>query len=429
MFLDDSVRQPLPDFESLHREVTRALLARLVVVRMFFAPIFLSAIWLTVWADPAPWRLQLAGWLTSFLVALFGIEYWRWKLGWSGPGAFPANIVGMMWIQLGVVVLTGGLDSPLLPLLPMVALQIAVTFGPSPPLFAVVGAHLLAIWTLVALSALGVSLALPMVRHPPWPLPWLLLVGVLLSGFLGTATVIGIKVRRLVTVTVSAALEAHDSERCAHAEHARELVALTAEIAHELKNPLASIKGLGALLARDLSGKSAERLAVLRAEVDRMQETLNTFLDFSRPLVPLTQTDLDLSELCREVAALCDGIARTRGVSLTASAEPAAAKADRRKLRQVLVNLVQNAIEASPAGGSVELLASPRRVEVLDRGAGVPEELAMHVFEPGVTTRPKGNGLGLTIARALIQQHGGELTLSRRDGGGTKAVVQLPAAP
>jgi two-component system sensor histidine kinase HydH len=417
----------MPDFESVKNEVMRSLLARIVVVRMLFAPVFLGIIGLTAWADPVPWRLRLAGGMTAFIIALFGVEYWRWHRGMSGPRAFPANVVGMLWLQLGVVVLTGGIDSPLLPILPMMILQLVITFGPSLPLCAVLGAQLATLWTLVVLAANGVSLALPAARHAPWSLPWLLLVGTLLTGMLMAAVVIGTKVRQLVSSTVSSALAAHDSERAAHAEHARELVTLTGEIAHELKNPLASIKGLAALLARDLSGKSAERLAVLRAEVDRMQETLDAFLDFSRPLVPLTQTDVDVAELAREVASLCDGIARMRGVVLVADQDRTVVRADRRKLRQVLVNLVQNAIEASPGGGTVEVRTGERRVEVLDRGPGVADEIREHIFEAGVTTRAKGSGLGLTIARALVQQHGGQLQLLRREGGGTRAVVELPA--
>lgn len=415
-----------PNFDTVRREVMRSLLGRLVVVRLLFAPVFLTIIALAVVLDPVAWRVQLAGALISFLLALFGIEYWRWRRGWSGPRAFPANVVGMLWLQLGVIVLTGGLDSPLLPILPMVVLQLAITFGPSPPLFAVLCVQLVTLWGLTLLSANSVSLALPIARHPDWPLPWLLLIASVLSGMLIAAVLIGSKVRMLVYSTVSQALTAHDSERCAHEEHARELVALTAEIGHELKNPLASIKGLASLLARDLSGRSAERLAVLRAEVERMHETLDTFLDFSRPLVPLTQSDVDTADLAREVAALCDGIARTKGITLSADNEPTIVRADRRKLRQVLVNLVQNAIEASPPDRRVEILTGDHRIEILDRGPGITEEIRDHLFEPGFTTRARGSGLGLTIARALVRQHKGELQLHTREGGGTSASITLP---
>jgi signal transduction histidine kinase len=127
------------------------------------------------------------------------------------------------------------------------------------------------------------------------------------------------------------------------------------------------------------------------------------------------------------VALLCEGLARGASVRVVVAADEVAVRADRRKLRQVLVNLVQNAIEASPVGAAVEVATSAEggkvEIAVLDRGPGLP---ALPVFEAGVTTKPAGNGLGLTIARALVAQHGGELNLEARAGGGTRAVVRLP---
>ena len=90
------------------------------------------------------------------------------------------------------------------------------------------------------------------------------------------------------------------------------------------------------------------------------------------------------------------------------------------------MNLVQNAIEAAPPGTPVEVTGRDGALEVLDRGAGLADEVRALAFEPGVTTRPRGSGLGLTIARALVQQHGGTLELLPRPGGGTRAVVALP---
>jgi signal transduction histidine kinase len=300
-----------------------------------------------------------------------------------------------------------------------------LVFDIGPAQLAVAGAQLAVIWVLAGLYANGMSLAIPAlgaaVHAPQWP--WV--TAAAYTVVLGGATFAGSRVRHVVGEVMQRALGAHDSERQAHAEHARELAALTGEIAHELKNPLASIKGLGSLLAHDVSGKPAERLAVLRTEVDRMQETLQQFLDFSRPLVPLSMGPVDLHELAREVVDLCDGMAQARGIRLTAGTEAGHAQGDRRKLRQVLVNLVQNAIEAAPPGSEVRVCAGERRVEVLDRGPGSPDELKAAVFDPGVTTRPRGSGLGLTIARALVRQHEGTLTLEPRAGGGTRAVVIL----
>jgi signal transduction histidine kinase len=407
----------------------RTLFGKLVVVRLFLAPVLATVLLSFTALDPAPWRVVLVGVLLASVTALFGGEYVRWRRGWTGPHAFPANVVGMMWLQLGAVVLTGGLDSPLIPLLPAIVLQLSLVFGRSIPLALVLGAQITVIWTLVAIEVRGASLAIPAlgvgVHGPQWP--WV--AGSFLTGLLFVATLIGTRARAIVAGVVSRTVDAHDRERQAHADHARELVALSGEIAHELKNPLASIKGLAALIARDgvatdLEGRSAERLAVLRAEVDRMQETLEEFLDFSRPLVPLALTEVDGGQLVAEVVAVCDGVAQARGVRLAADGD-GSVRADRRKLRQVLVNLVQNAIEAAPSGSEVRVRAAGAALEVLDRGPGIAEEVRESVFEPGVTTRTRGSGLGLTIARALVQQHGGDLALESRPGGGTRAVVQI----
>ncbi len=106
-------------------------------------------------------------------------------------------------------------------------------------------------------------------------------------------------------------------------------------------------------------------------------------------------------------------------------------RCDPRKVKQVLINLVQNAIEASPRGAEVALEpdVDPRggaRVRVLDRGSGVDAALGELVWQPGVTTKATGSGLGLTIARAIARQHGGDLVLRPREGGGTVAELSLP---
>jgi signal transduction histidine kinase len=165
-----------------------------------------------------------------------------------------------------------------------------------------------------------------------------------------------------------------------------------------------------------------------------MQSVLDGFLDLSRPLVPLALGSCDLGALCRETAALHEGMARERGVEVAASPGAVLARCDPRKVKQVLINLVQNAIEASPRGAEVLLEAAPAaaggaRVRVLDRGPGVDAALGELVWQPGVTTKPTGSGLGLTIARAIARQHGGELALAPREGGGTAAELSLPGEP
>jgi two-component system, NtrC family, sensor histidine kinase HydH len=161
---------------------------------------------------------------------------------------------------------------------------------------------------------------------------------------------------------------------------------------------------------------------------------LEEFLNFSRPLVPLALGDTDVTALCADVAALHEGLAREREVAVVVRGAPAPARCDPRKVKQVLINLVQNALDASPSGGAVEVEVERRedggaKVVVLDRGRGPDASLGESLFAPGVTTKPAGSGLGLTIARALARQHGGDLTLAPRAGGGARAELVLPADP
>jgi signal transduction histidine kinase len=118
-------------------------------------------------------------------------------------------------------------------------------------------------------------------------------------------------------------------------------------------------------------------------------------------------------------------------VSLQLSAsEPVHLRCDPRKIRQIVINLIQNAFDASAAGATVELEVFANTgsayLRVADRGAGIDPDVASSLFEPGVTTKEHGSGIGLVVARSLARQHSGELTLSARDGGGALAELTLP---
>ncbi|HEX9052355.1 MAG TPA: HAMP domain-containing sensor histidine kinase [Anaeromyxobacter sp.] len=421
-----------PGHEEAEREELSRLFGRMVVVRLALVPVVLGLLaWLAA-VDVTPWRRAVLA-TVGIAVAVFVIVEWlRFRRSGFTPAAAPLNLVFATLAVSTVSFASGGLESPFLFALFFFAALNAI-FSPYPLHLVVPGLQIAALWTMWA-----VALRAPPIAFQPAALggggtPALLTAIALVGSIVvAAATGLGRVTRTTLLRTLRRTLHAQQESLRAHAERAEELTALSGEIAHELKNPLASVKGLASLLARDLAeGKAAERLAVLRGEVDRMQSVLDGFLDLSRPLVPLALGSCDLAALCRETAALHEGMGRERGVDVVAAAGAVRVRCDPRKVKQVLINLVQNAIEASPRGATVSLEAAAAedggaRVRVLDRGPGVDAALGELVWQPGVTTKPTGSGLGLTIARAIARQHGGDLALRPRDGGGTAAELSLP---
>ncbi|MFL5272779.1 MAG: sensor histidine kinase, partial [Anaeromyxobacteraceae bacterium] len=383
-------------------------------------------------------------WRVPFLVALlvptfafFVAEAVRFHRRGFRSGAVLQNLIGMLCVQVGLSFATGALESPVAYAFVPLAV-IAGLFG-GRARWPIAAAQIAAVWALLAAELLRVVPDLNLVAfgggaRGGHTTTHLVTTAAVLSVVLLLASRVGRAAREVFDRMLREALHAQQDALRTHSERAEELTALSAEIAHELKNPLASVKGLAALLAEGAApAKQAERLAVLRREVARMQGILDEFLNYSRPLVPLALGRVDLAALAREVAALHEGMAHERGLAVTVRAAPADARCDRRKVKQVLMNLVQNALDASRPGAAVEIEvgaagAGEARVAVLDRGPGLAPGVAARAFEAGVTSKERGSGLGLTIARALARQHGGEVELGPRDGGGCAAVLRLPAA-
>jgi signal transduction histidine kinase len=426
-----------------HREIQQEELSRLfgrmAGARLFALPPFLAiAVWL-VWVEPAAWRRTVVSLQVVVLITFFFVEWFRWRRRGFAPGTVTRNLGAAIAGVSVVAFATGGLASPFIYVTAVLGV-ISGLFVPWPANAFLALFQIVVAWAFTALALTGAIPDLNLAAFGggaslPVPRAWALTHATVLSFVYAFAATAGRAVRWSFDRMVRRTAVAQEESLRAHAERAEELTALSAEIAHELKNPLASVKGLAALLQQQLpDGKGAERLGVLRREVDRMQSVLDEFLNFSRPLVPLALGDADVTALCREVAALHEGMARERSVVLQVRGGAVPVRCDPRKARQVLINLVQNALDASPAGASVELEAEPvpgggARVRILDRGRGLEPALAAEVFSPGVTSKAGGSGLGLTIARALARQHGGDVELAARAGGGTAAVVTLPGRP
>lgn len=220
----------------------------------------------------------------------------------------------------------------------------------------------------------------------------------------------------------------------AASDRAQGLECLGSKVAHELKNPLSAVKGLVQLLARGATDtRSRERLDVIAGEVSRMETILRDYLTFARPLTDLRKEPVDAGAVADDVIAILEARAETAGVALRRTGGPAMVHADPRRLKQALLNLVSNALEATEREGSVEVAVSGAgsavTLRVRDTGKGIkPEDLAK-LGTPFFTTREGGTGLGVVLARAVIRQHGGELGFESQLGRGTVATVRLPVAP
>lgn len=202
-------------------------------------------------------------------------------------------------------------------------------------------------------------------------------------------------------------------------------------VAHELNNPLGVILGYLTLLRRS---DDREELRIIEDETRQAQAIVAGLLELARP-VRLDRSEVDLHELAREVIARLEETGRASGVAVRLTDERAPrVDADEGKLRQIALNLIENAVEACREAGThaplVEIHCRERDgrvwLDVEDRGPGIPPETRARVFEPFFTTRSRGHGLGLAIARSLARAHGGDIRLEPREGGGTRASLWLP---
>jgi len=210
---------------------------------------------------------------------------------------------------------------------------------------------------------------------------------------------------------------------------------MAAELAHEIRNPVANVRNCLEVVRRGLpEGSEGSRFADMAIdELLRMHEMAEHLLDLNRP-VSATGGTADLAVVAREVATLA-GVGEDRvPVRLEVSEPELHATIGPDALKQILFNLVENAAEAASSQAEVTLrvLADEGRavVEVLDRGPGIPDEILGQVFDPFFTTKEAvtGVGLGLSVAEGLARRHGGRLEASHREGGGARVRVELPRA-
>jgi signal transduction histidine kinase len=196
---------------------------------------------------------------------------------------------------------------------------------------------------------------------------------------------------------------------------------MSGAVAHELMNPLAVILGHEAMRSPEL--------APIRAEAEHARRIVTGLLGFARPGEEPEET-IDLQRAVADAATRIAPAADLRDVAVQAiPGEPAGTVASPSAVRQVLDNLLRNAVEASPAGSTVEIaVRDGRAVEVRDRGPGIPPSIRDRLYQPFVTGRPEGTGLGLAVCQRIARAQGGALVHRDREGGGTIAIWEVGRA-
>ena len=330
-------------------------------------------------------------------------------------------MIGAVVVAIG---LTGGISSPMLALLPAPLLVGWTMFGHSREgivLGALVPVILAAIlglpssWSAVALDGAGIA------AFAAWSM-WL------------SVWMIGRRIRRLFASLreTSSSLDRVRTGVLFDAESRRRgLESMSTKLAHELKNPLAAIKSLIQLeLGNVTDEKSKRRLDVVFGEAGRMEAILRDYLSFERPSDAMHVAHVELEELMAEIEVLLAGRAESAGVALRVDGRGGTVTADPRLLKEAIINIAANAVEATPRGGTVDVSyhvgAAGASIVVRDTGVGMTPELRSRIGTPFFTTRDSGTGLGVVIARTAIAQHRGTLEYKSTPGVGTIATIALP---
>jgi two-component system sensor histidine kinase HydH len=209
---------------------------------------------------------------------------------------------------------------------------------------------------------------------------------------------------------------------------------LAASVAHEIRNPLTSIKILVDIARRPEAPLSltGEDLDVIHEEIGKLEQTVQTLLDYARP-PRIQQHETDMRQVLTQAVNLVRPKAQQQGVMIDVCNPESAVPCwiDPGQMGNVFVNLLLNSMDALPAGGKIDIAlekvgASAVRVRVADNGPGIAEEMAPNLFLPFSSTKATGTGLGLSICQRIVREHDGSIEYDSPPGGGARFTVTLP---
>jgi len=382
-----------------------------------------AAVLLIAGYDTTRTQVCLALWTLTFLIDVVESRHLT-----PTPGADLRIAVGTGIGMLGSGIacgLTGGVASPVLPSLLVAVVIPAAAFGNRTPTYALLAELVVLTTTLAVLP--------PSIVGPPISPGYFELAYVISIVFAGWVSVTNLVALTEVYAEVAVMMgRMRDEALALHESRARSLESVGAKVAHEIKNPLAAIAGLVQLLGRGQhDDKTLERLGVVSSEVARIEAVVRDYLAFSRPLEVAKPVPTRLASITGDVVALLDARAEKRGVILKNEGD-GMADADEQRMKEALLNIIDNAIDASPSGSEVRVVSGVSQgiasIRVSDRGAGMSPDALARVGTPYFTTKAQGTGLGVVLARAVLRQHAGTLGIESEPTRGTEVTLTWPAA-
>jgi len=208
---------------------------------------------------------------------------------------------------------------------------------------------------------------------------------------------------------------------------------LAAIVAHEVRNPLAGIRGAVQVIGKRLPPERSEQRVIkeIVTRIDTLNAIVEDLLLFARPKEPVLAT-IPVAALVRDTVSLLRDDPRFAHIDLRVETTDAKVVADPEQIKLVLLNLLINAAQAMGGRGTVEIGSRPdgewHELRIIDHGPGIPDDVRERLFEPFFTTKSQGTGLGLATARRILETHGGSIALESASAGGVTAVVRLPGA-